>query len=146
MEIEITPANASRLFNKLHERRPKSTFNPQPSAKDLEAYFSAIVARVPEDTTTTVNAQGGKKYDQGKPDYTLLPLKALEDTVKVLGFGAQKYGRDNWKKVERQRYLAAAYRHLVAIIGGEEFDEESGMPHAAHLTCCSLFIGELGRD
>lgn len=86
-------------------------------------------------------AEGGKKFDSGKPDYTLLPFEALEDTVKVLGFGAVKYGRDNWQKVERQRYVAASFRHLVAIAKGEEFDEESGLTHAAHLTCCALFLG-----
>jgi len=43
----------------------------------------------------------GVKYDSGKPDYTLLPLDALEQVVEVLTFGAAKYDRDNWKKVDK---------------------------------------------
>ncbi len=52
----------------------------------------------------------GQKYDTGKPDYSLLPFEALEQVVRVLDFGAAKYGRDNWKRVEnaRNRYSAAA--------------------------------------
>ena len=122
-----------------------------PSTQELEDYFNAIIKATPEEdeafdtlSTTPYPSTGGKKHDHGKPDYTLLPFKALEDTVKVLGFGAVKYGRNNWQQVERQRYVAAAFRHLIAIAGGEEFDEESGLPHAAHLSCCSLFLGELG--
>ena len=110
-----------------------------PSEEDVAAYFKAIDARVSVDPT---NAVGGKKFDGGKLDYTLLPFNALEDVVKVLGFGMVKYGRDNWQMVERQRYIAAAFRHLVEIAKGNKFDDESGMSHAAHLTCCSLFLGE----
>jgi len=37
----------------------------------------------------------GRKFDGGKLEYGLLPPLALEETVKVLTFGAQKYERDN---------------------------------------------------
>ena len=58
----------------------------------------------------------GQKFDSGKPDYSLLPWDAVEDVVRVLDFGAKKYARDNWKLVEdhKNRYLAAAFRHLSA--------------------------------
>lgn len=117
-----------------------------PSTKEVEDYFAAIIRATPEEdeASDAMTTTEGRKFDHGKPDYTLLPFGALQDVVKVLGFGAVKYGRDNWQAVERQRYVAAAFRHLVAIAKGEELDEESGMPHAAHLSCCSLFLGELG--
>ena len=90
----------------------------------------------------------GKKFDSGKLDYTLMPWKALDWVVKVLEFGAVKYGVDNWKLVPnaRRRYTAAAYRHLNAIVEGEWLDKESGLPHAAHATCCLLFILWFGND
>jgi hypothetical protein len=106
-----------------------------PTTAQTSAYQKAIAERVHED------AAGGKKFDSGKLDYTLLPIKALEDTVKVLGFGAVKYGRGNWQTVERRRYIAAAFRHLMEIAKDNELDEESGETHAAHLTCCALFLG-----
>ena len=34
---------------------------------------------------------GGRKFDGNKLEYGLLPAFALEETVKVLTFGAQKY-------------------------------------------------------
>lgn len=84
----------------------------------------------------------GVKYDSGKPDYTLLPLDALEQVVEVLTFGAAKYDRDNWKKVDKlhQRYSAAAMRHIVAYMKQEDIDEESGHNHLAHAICCLMFM------
>ena len=40
---------------------------------------------------------GGIKFDDNKPDYSLIPPNALEDVVKVLTIGAKKYDRHNWK-------------------------------------------------
>jgi Domain of unknown function (DUF5664) len=135
----------------LKGKAPPTTMHAAPlpiiDTIELDKYFNSINSTLPPDGVSDVqepaNSTGGKKYDAGKADYTLLPFNSLNDTVKVLGFGAIKYGRGNWQGVERQRYVAAAFRHLVAIAQGEQFDVESGLPHSAHLTCCSLFIGEL---
>ena len=53
-------------------------------------------------------------------------------------------GRDNWKKVpdRENRYVAAAFRHLVAHRLGERLDPETGEPHLAHAICCLTFILE----
>lgn len=82
----------------------------------------------------------GRKDDGGKPDFSLLDPTALLTVVKVLTFGASKYGADNWKTVPdmERRYFAAANRHLWAWYNGEETDE-SGLPHLAH-AIASLFI------
>ena len=87
-----------------------------------------------------IQQREGIKYDSGKLEYSLLPWKALNEVVKVLGFGKQKYSRNNWQKIEPQRYKDAAMRHLVAILEGEWLDEESQLPHAAHCVCCLLFL------
>lgn len=84
----------------------------------------------------------GSKHDEGKPDMTLLTmLPALVAVVRVLEYGAQKYGRDNWQRVEdgERRYCAAALRHLLAHAYGERLDPESGLPHLAHAACSVLF-------
>ena len=90
----------------------------------------------------------GRKDDTGKADWTLMPFKALEPVVRVLEFGAYKYGRENWKSVQtpRRRYLAAAYRHLNSITDGEWPDKESNLPHAAHAICCLLFLLWFGEE
>ena len=90
----------------------------------------------------------GRKYDTGKLDWTLLPWDALEPVVRVLAYGAQKYGeRDNWRKVDGAyaRYRAAAMRHLVADMNGEERDPETGEDPLAHAVCSLLFAIAHGR-
>lgn len=89
------------------------------------------------DTPTT-----GRKFDAGKLDYTLVPFEAVDEIVKVLMFGAQKYDRHNWKLVDNaeQRYLAAAFRHITAYNKGELVDPETGVSHLAHAGCCILFL------
>lgn len=86
----------------------------------------------------------GKKFDGGKARWDLLPFKAVSSVVEVLGFGAKKYGDENWRKVENggDRYFAAALRHLVAHRRGEKIDSDSGLPHLAHAVCCVLFLME----
>ena len=86
--------------------------------------------------------KAGVKFDQDKPQWTLLPFKALDEVVKVLTIGARKYAPDNWKKVPnaRQRYIDAAFRHMSAYASGEKFDAETGKSHLAHAVCCLLFL------
>ena len=90
-------------------------------------------------------APAGVKYDLNKPDYSLLPPYALEDTVKVLTLGSQKYSRNNWMllKDAKMRYFAAAMRHMWARFRGEITDPESGIDHAAHAICCLMFLIEM---
>lgn len=86
----------------------------------------------------------GIKHDSNKPDYSLLPPRALHELVKVLDFGARKYDRENWRKLDdlQNRYFAAAQRHLWALRIGETIDKESGLPHAAHALACISFLLE----
>ncbi len=86
-----------------------------------------------------------EKHDHGKPMWNLLPVRAMASIVDVLTFGAKKYAPNAWRDVPggRERYLAAAYRHLTAYHAGELRDPESGLPHLAHAACCLLFLAEL---
>ena len=87
----------------------------------------------------------GKKYDQGKTDWSLLPWHEVEQVVRVLMFGAARYGRDDWKHFihkpkNEERYFNAAIRHLVAWKNGQTNDQETNMHHLAHALCCIMFI------
>lgn len=86
----------------------------------------------------------GRKFDDGKLEYGLLPPLALKAVVDVLTFGAQKYERDNWKFVDdsKRRYFDALQRHLWAWKEGEINDPESGRHHLAHAMCCLMFLYE----
>lgn len=90
----------------------------------------------------------GEKYDQGKPRFSLLPLRALEEQVKVLTFGAEKYSPDGWRHVPNadERYADASLRHIMAYLSGEDYDSESNLHHLAHAQCCLSFMLELELD
>ena len=83
----------------------------------------------------------GRKFDGEKPRMYLLLPKAIQEVAKVLTFGAQKYDEDNWKKLDnlQNRYTGASFRHIFAIMEGEELDQETECYHEAHAICCLLF-------
>lgn len=91
----------------------------------------------------TPTAESGRKFDQGKDQWSLLPWAQVRDVVRVLTYGAAKYAPDNWQSVAdaRTRYFSAAHRHLAAWFGGERNDPETQLPHLAHAICCLLFLG-----
>lgn len=93
-----------------------------------------------EDAPTT-----GSKHDSGKPLMGAVPPNALLAVAKVLTFGAEKYGRVNWRRVNNAetRYLDAALRHINAYQRGEVADPESGESHLTHAVCSLMFMLEL---
>lgn len=74
----------------------------------------------------------GKKYDEGKLRYDLVPVEAHEALAEVFTYGATKYDDNNWQSVETERYIAAMFRHINAWRKGESFDFESGLHHLKH--------------
>jgi hypothetical protein len=130
------------------------------SAENAQRYWLASIAgHIPPATTPepaepsavpveSTDDEGGKKYDGGKPDYALLPPLAIDAMVRVLTYGAKKYGPDNWRKVPdlRRRYLSALLRHVFAHMRGETRDPETGENHLAHALCCVAFILELDEE
>ena len=84
----------------------------------------------------------GLKYDEGKLRWDLLPIDCVEDVVKILTFGAEKYTDNSWQEVEngKDRYFAALMRHLSASRQGELKDEESNLSHLAHAMCNVVFL------
>jgi hypothetical protein len=83
----------------------------------------------------------GVKFDEEKERWSLLPIDIVEDIVKVLDFGAKKYGVDNWKKMEdKERYYSAMMRHIVAWRKGEDLDSETGFHHLTHAMTNIVFL------
>ena len=81
------------------------------------------------------------KLDQGKIPLELLPFESLAEVGKVLAFGAEKYGRYNWRSgMEWTRLVGAVLRHLFTWTRGESKDPESGLSHLAHAACGLLFL------
>jgi len=74
----------------------------------------------------------GTKFDGEKADWSLIDLDIVQGMAMVLTYGAKKYDRHNYDKIEPHRYLAALMRHITLWQGGEEHDEESGYHHLSH--------------
>lgn len=89
-----------------------------------------------------MSKDSGRKFDGGKPRWSLLPWKQVGHIVDVLTFGAKKYDDDNWQGLSngRDRYFSAMMRHLTAWKDGEVLDSESKLPHLAHAGCCLVFL------
>jgi hypothetical protein len=93
------------------------------------------------DKMATEYPLGGKKNDQSKPMMALLTPEFLEETAKVLTFGAAKYEKYNWAKgMSWSRPFGALMRHAWAWWGGQDKDPETGLSHLAHCACNVLFL------
>jgi len=78
----------------------------------------------------------GARFNDGKPDFSLIPLCTLEDEARVWAYGKRKYAAWNWAKgMQWSVPLGCIMRHLAAWQRGEDIDPESGLPHLAHVSC-----------
>jgi hypothetical protein len=76
---------------------------------------------------------GGIKFDQDKIQLSLITRESIEAEAKAFAYGANKYGRDNYKKgMNWSRLLDATLRHVFAFMDGQDFDDESKLNHLAH--------------
>lgn len=71
-----------------------------------------------------------------KTDISLVPPSAILGMARALENGASKYGPYNWreegKPVQIRTYLAAAMRHILEKLDGEEEASDSGVDHLYH--------------
>ena len=98
-------------------------------------------AYCPEEQTNDQDA----KADAGKARLTLVPRKIIWAIASVRMFGSIKYkDPDNWKRVSKERYRDAAFRHFLRYLDDPEgVDEESGLPHLYHCCCNLAFLCEM---
>lgn len=84
-----------------------------------------------------------KKADGGKPRLELLDPVFITGIGKILTFGADKYGANNWQSAtpeDVERVKGALLRHLMSYLGGEKLDPETGEPHLYHIGCNTMFL------
>lgn len=88
------------------------------------------------------------KADAGKPQLRLVPTEIINCIARVREFGNKKYKDSNsWKKVEKERYIDAMFRHLLKYVNdNKSVDEESGLPHLWHLACNVAFLCEMEKE
>lgn len=88
------------------------------------------------------------KKDNGKPQLRLVPTEIINCIARVREYGTEKYhDPENWKRVEKERYIDAMFRHLLAYVNDTQGkDEESGLPHLWHLATNVAFLCELDKQ
>lgn len=87
--------------------------------------------------------EDGAKYDDGKTDWAILPISAMEDIIEVLKFGEKKYARGNFAAgngISYSRIINSLLRHIYAFMRGEDRDPESGLHHIAHAGANVVFL------
>ena len=94
------------------------------------------VLQIFPESTTQLNPKD--RIGQTKPPLDLIPPAAEILEAVVMGLGARKYGPYNWRSahVRATIYIAAAKRHLVQWLDGQDDDPESGVSHLAHARAC----------
>lgn len=88
------------------------------------------------------------KADAGKPQLRLVPPDIIRAIAYVREYGVRKYGSaDGWSQVEPERYIDAAYRHMLAFAENPfGRDEESRLPHLWMLACNVAFLCALYKQ
>lgn len=112
-----------------------------------------------KDINAKTGVGNGLRFNSGKLRYDLLHAKALEDMVRVLSYGAEKYtvrddngkiindGANNWRNgFSWKSVYASLDRHFKAIEAGEDYDHDTGMLHVAHLACNAHFLNAFYYD
>ncbi len=83
------------------------------------------------------NTNAVRDTEEGKGNYALLPLYALERLAIHMQSGAKKYGADNWRKgMPLMRYLSSAFRHLSKWAIG--YTDEDHLAAALFNVCCII--------
>jgi hypothetical protein len=80
------------------------------------------------------NEQGGKQAHTPY-GFHLVDAKAMFKLAEVLAYGANKYERDNWKKISAEIHLNHALQHAYAWMAGDNQDD-----HAGHFFCRAMMF------
>ena len=87
-----------------------------------------------------MDEQKALRYNEGKPKWSYVHYASLEPMIRVMEFGAKKYAPKNWQnQMDTTEILESMQRHLAALMDGEEFDKESGLPHMGHIQANAMF-------
>lgn len=111
-----------------------------------EETFDDVVGFADSQTNVEALAENkGVKHDNGKAQWSYLPVPAVKAVIEVMQYGDIKYPAQdgsNWKRVPnaKKRYYNAAMRHMTSWWDGEQNDPETGYNHLAHACSNLLFL------
>jgi hypothetical protein len=83
------------------------------------------------------------KHDEGKAQYSDLPVLTLRSVTKAFNYGQKKYGKFNYTNgLEWLRYYDACQRHLADWLISKDIDDESGNHHIDHAIASLMMLRE----
>ena len=139
MAKELYEQKKAAISNKTHTDENTSSL----SGTSTEFKFRKNPVDEDKSTDLSKNIQCAKA-DKGKLPISLVPMTIIKDIAAIRKYGEEKYhAPNNWVLVDKQRYVDAMWRHLIAYQEGEEYDKESGLPHLWHAACNMAFILEM---
>jgi hypothetical protein len=83
----------------------------------------------PEEDEIHVHPSGAKESKLHER-YDLLPPEAMRRLGKVLAYGANKYGDDNWHGIPLKAHLNHLIRHAIEYLAGDKSED-----HLGHVLC-----------
>lgn len=141
-----------KMAKELHEQKKAAINNNTHTYDEDTSSLSGTATEfkfrknpVDEDKSTVLskNIQCAKA-DKGKLPISLVPMFIIKCIAAIRKYGEEKYhAPNNWVLVDKQRYVDAMWRHLIAYQEGEIYDKESGLPHLWHAACNMAFILEM---
>lgn len=114
--------------------KPPIVTTPDGFMAAVEGINEAVRQRGEIRTTSATGGQKGVKLEQ----FDQIPVEALRALAILYGNGAAKYEAHNFRKgYEWSKSYNAMLRHMTAFWGGEDMDEEMGVPHII----CAIWHG-----
>jgi len=145
----------AKIGNNIQERDCINLSNQKDEIINKNERYLELDIRSEEDRISFMNKRfGGNPFhkdeatrlNQGKPMYDLIPPYSLKLIADVLSFGAKKYDPHNWEKgMSWSKCIASIKRHLAKYELGNDLDEETNIPHLAHVMVNCMFLVEYYR-
>ena len=110
------------------------------SVAEAERRMSSIKNVASPDAPITTNERGGGQ-SHIPVRFDLIDGPALFEMAKVLHEGAEKYGANNWRKIDVEDHLNHLIMHAYAYLAGDRTDE-----HLSHIMCRSMFAQGVDID
>jgi len=93
------------------------------------------------DAPIVTNENGGMQ-SQVERAFHLMDGKAMFRLAGVLYIGAQKYPRDNWRKIDSESHINHALQHLFAHQAGDRQDDHLGHAFCRLMMACATEVDE----
>lgn len=94
-----------------HDEQRWRGIHPQTSKIQHPDLYYRRRVKAPQKSTTVVNEQGGKQSHLDAR-FDCIPPVVLRLLAQCLGFGARKYGKENWKNIPQWDHLNHAMNHI----------------------------------